>query len=162
GVGMTMGAFVMERALDLLAERLGLDPAEIRRRNLIAGDQYPFMSAAGYLYDSGDYAKGLELALELADYEGLKREREQMRGRGRLLGVGISCYTEYTGMGSATYRSRGMSDVPGHEAARVALEPDGTVRCRLSMPSQGQGHATTSAQIVADQLGVPLERVVVS
>src|SRR5262249_44544094 len=113
-------------------------------------------------YDSGDYGKGLERALELADYESLKREREQVRGSGRLLGVGISCYTEYTGMGSATYRSRGMSDVPGHEAARVSLELDGTVRCRLSMPSQGQGHATTSAQIVADQLGVPLERVVVS
>ena len=162
GVGMTMGVFVMERTLDLLAERLRLDPAEIRRRNLITGDQYPFMSAAGYLYDSGDYTKALEMALELADYEGLKREREQARGRGRLLGVGISCYTEYTGMGSATYRSRGMSDVPGHEAARVSLGLDGTVHCRLSMPSQGQGHATTAAQIVADELGVPLERVVVS
>ncbi len=162
GVGMTMGAFVMERTLDLLAERLHVDPAEIRRRNLIPREAYPFLSAAGFVYDSGDFPKALEMALELADYEGLKRERERARGRGRLLGVGISCYTEYTGMGSATYRSRGMSDVPGHEAARVSIQLDGAVHCRLSMPSQGQGHATTTAQIVADELGVPLESVVVS
>src|SRR5206468_601459 len=81
-------------------------------------EAYPFLSAAGFVYDSGDFPKALEMALELADYEGLKRERERARGRGRLLGVGISCYTEYTGMGSATYRSRGMSDVPAHAAAR--------------------------------------------
>jgi carbon-monoxide dehydrogenase large subunit len=162
GVGMTMGAFVMERTLDLLAERLRLDPAEIRRRNLVPRDAYPFRSAAGFLYDSGDYPKALEMALELADYEGLKREREHGRARGRLRGVGISCYTEYTSMGSATFRSRGMSEVPGHEAARVSIERDGAVHCRLTMPSQGQGHATTVAQIVADELGVPLESVVVS
>ena len=161
GVGMTMGAFVMERTLDLLAERLGLDPAEIRRRNLIPRDAYPFRSAAGFVYDSGDYPKALEMALELAGYERLKRERDEARARGRLLGVGISCYTEYTGMGSATYRQRGMVEVPGPEAARVSVEADGTVRCLLSFSSQGQGHATTAAQIVADELGVPLEQVVV-
>ncbi|MBI1727837.1 MAG: xanthine dehydrogenase family protein [Candidatus Rokubacteria bacterium] len=162
GVGMTMGAFVMERTLDLLAGRLGLDPAEIRRRNLLARDAYPFTSAAGFVYDSGDYPKGLEVALELAGYDALKRERDEARTRGRLLGVGISCYTEYTGMGAATYRRRGMVEVPGPESARVSVEADGSVRCLLSFSSQGQGHATTAAQIVADQLGVPLERVVVS
>ena len=162
GVGMTMGAFVMERTLDLLAERLGLDPAEIRRRNLIPRDAYPFASAAGLVYDSGDFPKALEMALELAGYDALKRERDEARTRGPLLGVGISCYTEYTGMGSATYRQRGMVEVPGPESARVSVEADGTVRCLLSFSSQGQGHATTAAQIVADQLGVPLEQVVVS
>jgi carbon-monoxide dehydrogenase large subunit len=161
GVGMTMGAFVMERTLDLLASRLGLDPAEIRRRNLIAPDAYPFTSAAGLVYDSGDYPTMLEMALELAGYDALKRERDEARPRGRLLGVGISCYTEYTGMGRATYRQRGMVEVPGPEAARVSVETDGSVRCLLSFPSQGQGHATTAAQIVADELGVPLEQVVV-
>ncbi len=162
GVGMTMGAFVMERTLDLLAQRLGLDPAEIRRRNLIPREAYPFTSAAGLVYDSGDYPKALEMALEMADYESLKRERDAARDQGRLLGVGIACYTEYTGMGSATYRRRGMVEVQGHEAARVSMQPDGTVRCRLSFSSQGQGHATTAAQIVADELGVALERVIVS
>src|SRR5262249_5342652 len=147
---------------DLLADRLGLDPAEIRRRNLISRHAYPFTSATGYVYDSGDYPKALEMALGLAGYDALKRERDEGRERGRLFGVGISCYTEYTGMGSATYRQRGMVEVPGPEAARVSVEADGTVRCRLSFPSQGQGHATTAAQMVADQIGVPLEQVIVS
>jgi carbon-monoxide dehydrogenase large subunit len=159
GVGMTMGAFVMERTLDLLAGRLALDPAEIRRRNLISKNAYPFTSAAGFVYDSGDYPTMLEMALELAGYDALKRERDEARVRGRLLGVGISCYTEYTGIGSATYRQRGMVEVPGPEAARVSVEADGTLRCLLSFSSQGQGHATTAAQVVADELGVPLEQV---
>jgi carbon-monoxide dehydrogenase large subunit len=161
GVGMTMGAFVMERTLDLVADRLGLDPAEVRRRNLIARESYPFTSATGYVYDSGDYPKALEQALTLADYEGRKREREQGRAQGRLLGVGLACYTEYTGIGSETYRRRGMADMPGPEAATVRLEADGRVTCLVSFPSQGQGHATTTAQLVADQLGVPLDAVTV-
>ena len=159
GVGMTMGAFVMERTLDLLADRLGLDPVAIRRRNLLARDEYPFTSASGLVYDSGDYPKALDLALRLAGYERLTRERDAARRHGRLLGVGLSCYTEYTGIGAATYRRRGMVDISGHEAATVAMAPDGGVTCRVSFPSQGQGHATTIAQLVADQLGVPLESV---
>ena len=162
GVGMTMGAFVMERTMDLLADRLGLDPAEVRRRNLIPCDAYPFTSASGFVYDSGDYLQALALTVKLAGYEGLVREREDGRKRGRLLGVGISCYTEYTGMGASTYRQRGMVEVPGHEAARVSLESDGRIRCRLSFSSQGQGHTTTAAQIVAERLGIPLEDVIVS
>ena len=161
GVGMTMAAFVMERTLDLLADRLGLDPAEIRRRNLIPREAYPFTSATGFVYDSGDYPKALEQALTLADYEARKRERDVERGRGRLLGVGIACYTEYTGMGSETYRGRGQTDVPGHEGAKVEMAADGSVTVHLSFPSQGQGHATTTAQLVADELGVALEMVAV-
>jgi carbon-monoxide dehydrogenase large subunit len=161
GVGMTMGAFVMERTLDLLADQIGLDPAEIRRRNLIPREAYPFTSASGFVYDSGDYPKALEQALTLADYEGRKRERDAERRRGRLLGIGIACYTEYTGMGSETYRGRGQTDVPGHEGAKVEMAADGTVTCYTSFPSQGQGHATTTAQLVADELGVPLHMVTV-
>ena len=161
GVGMTMGAFVMERTLDLLADRLGLDPAEIRRRNLIPRDGYPFTSVTGLVYDSGDYPRALEQALALSGYHRLTREREDGRARGRLLGVGLACYTEYTAMGSETYRGRGMADISGHEAARVEMAADGAVTCYLSFPSQGQGHATTTAQLVADQLGVPLEAVTV-
>src|SRR4029453_15973485 len=81
------------------------------------------------------------------------------RGDGRLLGVGVSCYTEYTGMGSLTYRRRGMAEVPGPESARVSLAADGTVRCRLSFSSQGQGHTTTAAQLVAEELGGALGEV---
>ena len=159
GVGMTFAAFAMERTLDLLADRLGVDPAEIRRRNLIPRDAYPFASAAGFVYDSGDLPKALEQALDLAGYERLKQERDAARGRGRLLGVGLACYTEYTGMGSETYRRRGMVEVPGHEAARVEMHADTSVSCFVSFPSQGQGHRTTIAQLVSAELGVPLDRV---
>jgi len=159
GVGMTMGAFVMERLLDLLAARLSLDPAEVRRRNLIPRDAYPFTSASGMLYDSGDYPKALEQALAMADYERVRAAQRTARAADRPLGVGIACYTEYTGMGSDVFRRRGMEDVPGEEAASVTMDGDGTVRCATSFPSQGQGHATAIAQVVADRLGVSLERV---
>jgi carbon-monoxide dehydrogenase large subunit len=159
GVGMTMGAFVMERMLDLLAARLQVDTADIRRRNFIGRDAYPFTSASGMTYDSGDYPKALEQALALAGYDDLRREQQRARAAGRLVGIGLACYTEYTGMGSEVFRRRGMDDVRGVEAATVTMDPDGGVRCALSFPSQGQGHATTVAQVVADLLGVTLERV---
>ncbi len=159
GVGMTMGAFVMERVLDLVAQRAGLDPAEVRRRNLIPREAYPHVSPSGMRYDSGDFPKALEQALAIADYDALRRVQREGRERGRLVGVGLACYTEYTGMGSEVFRGRGMDDVPGIEAASVRVEPDGSVRCATSFPSQGQGHATTIAQVVADRLGVALERV---
>ena len=159
GVGMTMGAFVMERVLDVLARRIGIDPVEIRRRNVIPQDAYPFTSASGMTYDSGDFPKALEQALAEADYAGLRREQATARAEGRLVGVGVACYTEYTGMGAEVFRRRGMDDVPGIEAASVVVDPDGGVRVRVSFPSQGQGHATVAAQIVADRLGIALERV---
>ncbi len=159
GVGMTMGAFVMERVVDLLAARVGLDPAEIRRRNLIPRDAYPHVSPSGMRYDSGDFPKALEQALGAADYDGMRRAQREARAHGRIVGVGLGCYTEYTGMGSDVFRGRGMVDVRAVEAANVRVDPDGGVRCTMSFPSQGQGHATTIAQVLADRLGVPLERV---
>ena len=162
GVGMPFSVFAMERSLDLLAGRLGIDPAEIRRRNLIGRDAYPFTSASGFVYDSGDFPAALERALALVDYERLQAERTAARRDGRLSGIGLCCYTEYTGMGSDTYRRRGMADVPGPESATVTMHADGSVSCRASFPSQGQGHATTAAQILADQLGVAMDRVSLS
>jgi aerobic carbon-monoxide dehydrogenase large subunit len=159
GVGMTMGAFVAERMLDLTAQRLGLDPAEIRRRNLIPREAYPFTSATGYVYDSGDYPKALEEALAIVEYDKLRLEQSAARGAGRLVGIGIACYTEYTGMGSAGFRRRGAVEMSGIEAATVTIDADATVRCAVSFPTQGQGHATTIAQIVADRLGLALEAV---
>jgi len=161
GVGMTMGVFALEAMLDRLAAQLDLDPAEVRRRNLIPPDAYPFASAAGFVYDSGDFPRALARALDLAGYEGRRAEQATARAAGRLVGIGISCYTEATGIGAETFRRRGMADVPGPEAATVRMEPDGTVRCLVSFPSQGQGHATTAAQLVADQLGLPLDHIAV-
>jgi carbon-monoxide dehydrogenase large subunit len=162
GVGMPFSVFVIERVLDLIAARLEIDPAEIRRRNLIAPDGYPFTSASGFVYDSGDFPKALEHALALAEYPRLQRERDAARRSGRSYGIGLCCYTEYTGMGSDTYRTRGMVHVPGPEAATVKMHADGGVSCVLSFPSQGQGHATTVAQIVSDQIGVALDGITVS
>jgi aerobic carbon-monoxide dehydrogenase large subunit len=159
GVGMTMGAFVMERLLDLVAARLELDPAEVRRRNLIPREAYPHLSPSGMRYDSGDFPKALEQALAAVDYDALRSAQREARRHGKLVGIGLACYTEYTGMGSDVFRGRGMDDVSGIEAASVRVEPDGGVRCATSFPSQGQGHATTIAQIVADRLGVAFERV---
>jgi carbon-monoxide dehydrogenase large subunit len=159
GVGMTMGAFVMERLLDLVAARVGIDAAEIRRRNLIPREAYPFTSASGMSYDSADFPKALEAALAAAEYDDLRRLQSRARAAGRLVGIGVACYTEYTGMGSVVFRGRGMVDVPGIEAATVVMDPDGAVRCALSFPSQGQGHATAVAQVIADRLGIELERV---
>jgi len=159
GVGMTMGAFVMERMLDLVAERADLDPAEIRRRNLLPREAYPFKSTTGLTYDSGDFPKALEQALAAVGYEELRRTQAKRRAAGRLVGIGLACYTEYTGMGSTIFRLRGMTEVPGIEAATVTVDPDGAARCSVSFPTQGQGHATTIAQLVADRLGVAIEQV---
>src|SRR5947199_343338 len=159
GVGMTMGAFVMERLLDMVAERLGLDPAEVRRRNLIPREAYPFTSASGLTYDSGDFPKALEQVLAAVDYDRLRRDQAAARAAGRLVGVGVACYTEYTGMGAAVFRRRGMVHVPGIEAATVTMGADGTVSCVTSFPSQGQGHATTITQLVADRLGISMDAV---
>ena len=159
GVGMTMGAFVMERMLDLVADRLRLDPVDIRRRNLLPRDAYPYTSASGQVYDSGDYPAALEQLLVLADHAGLRREQVRARAQGRWVGIGLACYTEYTGMGSAVFQGRGMVNVPGVEAGRVSMDLDGRVRCEVSFPTQGQGHATAVAQLVADRLGLSLDRV---
>jgi aerobic carbon-monoxide dehydrogenase large subunit len=161
GVGMAFGAFVMERLLDLLAARMGLDPAEIRRRNLIPAEAYPFTAASGLVYDSGDFPRALADAIALAGYDRQRAEQAAARARGRLIGIGLACYTEYTGIGPAVYRGRGMVEVSGHETATVTVDAEGGVCCELSFPSQGQGHATTVAQVVADRVGVALERVTV-
>jgi carbon-monoxide dehydrogenase large subunit len=159
GVGMTLGVLAMERTLDLLAARLGLDPAEVRRRNLIPREAYPFTSAAGFTYDSGDLPGVLSAALELAGYGDWRAGQAEARRQGRLVGIGLACFTESTGIGAATFRRRGMAEVPGPESASVRVESDGSVTCLVSFPSQGQGHATTVAQVVAAELGVPVERI---
>src|SRR5439155_14527 len=127
GVGMTMGAFVMERLVDLVATRLGLDPAEVRRRNLIPRESYPHVSPSGLRYDSGDFPKALEQALAAVDYDGLRHAQREARAQGRAVGIGIACYTEYTGMGSEVFRGRGMDDVSGVEAASVRGVPERAV-----------------------------------
>jgi carbon-monoxide dehydrogenase large subunit len=160
GVGMALGTFVRERLVDMVARRAGLDPAEVRRRNFVEARELPFTTISGLVVDSGDPRQSHERALEGAGYASV-RAKPARTAEGRLRGVGIAAYTEFTGMGSGTFRRRGMKQVSGHDAATVRVEPTGEVRGFVSAASQGQGHATTLAQVLADELGVPLEAITI-
>ena len=157
GVGMALGTFVRERLVDMVARRAGLDPAEVRRRNFVEASELPFSTASGLVVDSGNPRQSHERALECADYTGFRATPRTANGKYR--GVGVAAYTEFTGMGSGTFRRRGMKQVSGHDAATVRVEPTGEVRGFVSAASQGQGHATTLAQVLADELGVTLSAV---
>ena len=160
GVGMALGTFVRERVVDMVARRAGLDPIDVRRRNFVDVSELPFQTASGLIVDSGDPKQSLERALASSDYA---RRRSESRDTpaGKYRGVGVASYTEFTGMGSGTFRLRGMRQVAGHDAATVRVEPTGEVRGFVSAASQGQGHATTFAQVLADELGVPIEAVTI-
>ena len=160
GVGMALGTFVRERLVDMIARRAGLDPVEVRRRNFVDAGELPFTTASGLVVDSGDPKRSLERALARADYAGLRSQPRRTPG-GKYRGIGVAAYTEFTGMGSGTFRRRGMRQVAGHDAATVRVEPTGEVRAFVSAASQGQGHATTLAQVLADELGVDLAAVTI-
>jgi aerobic carbon-monoxide dehydrogenase large subunit len=160
GVGMALGTFVRERVVDMVARRAGLDPAEVRRRNFIDVKELPFTTASGLVVDSGDFLDAHERALAAADYSKLRAEPRRTE-RGRYRGIGVCAYTEFTGMGSGTFRRRGMVQVSGHDAATVRVELTGEVRGFVSAASQGQGHSTTLAQVLADELGVDLAAVTI-
>ena len=150
GSGRPEATYLIERALDVLAGRLGMDPADIRRRNLIPAHKFPYRTATGLTYDSGEYEKALDLALEAGDYAGLRAEQARRRaeGGGKLLGIGLACYVEICGFGP-------------WEAGGVTVEPDGSVTVRSGTSPHGQGHETAWAQIAAEQLGVPMDDVTV-
>jgi carbon-monoxide dehydrogenase large subunit len=151
GAGRPEATQVIERAIDLFASEIGLDPAEVRRRNFIPPDAFPFTTAAGARYDSGEYARALDAALERAGYEQLRAEQARRREQGssRQLGIGISTYVEIT------------NGIAEHEFGAVEITPDGDAIVKTGSFSHGQGHETTFAQIVADRLGIPLERITV-
>ncbi len=140
GAGRPEGVFVMERLMDEAAARLGLDPAEIRRRNFVPPDAFPFRNAAGFAYDSGAYAAALDKALTAADYDGLRRAQAAARARGELMGVGLASYVENAAL--------------GWESGVVRVEKTGAITIVTGSSAHGQGHETTWAQIAADVLGV--------
>jgi carbon-monoxide dehydrogenase large subunit len=160
GVGMALGTFVRERLVDMIARRARLDPADVRRRNLIETSALPFTTASGLVVDSGNPRESLERALAESDYARVRAGGGRTPG-GKYRGVGVAAYTEFTGMGSGTFRRRGMKQVSGHDAATVRVEPTGEIRGFVSAASQGQGHATTLAQVLADELGAALEAVTI-
>jgi carbon-monoxide dehydrogenase large subunit len=159
GVGLPVSVIVHERTMDILAGELSIDRAEIRRRNLIRPDQFPYDTVTGLQYDSGRYAEGLDLAVAAIDPEAFAERRRAARAEGRALGLGIACYVEWSGTNSETYRTRGMERPSGYDAARLAVNEDGTVSLWTSCPAIGQGVATTFSQLAAGHLGVPIEAI---
>jgi len=151
GAGRPEAAAMVERAIDMLAVELGIDPADLRRRNLIAPDRFPHTTAGGATYDSGEYERALDKLLEISAYRELRADQARRRERGDRLqvGIGLSVYVEVTAVGI------------GPEWGAVRIETDGTATVRCGTTSFGQGHETSLAQIAAEQLGLPLESVLV-
>jgi 2-furoyl-CoA dehydrogenase large subunit len=161
GIGKPFMCFAVERALALLARRLGLDPAELRLRNYVGPEAMPYTTPTGSQYDSGDYPATLRRALERFDYAGARAEQARARAEGRLLGIGIATSVEPAGTNLASYELiTGRRAASGSaEAALVRVEPDGRVRAAVGDPGSGQGYETVIAQIVADELGVTPDHV---
>ena len=156
GAGRPEAAYFVERAMDMLARELEMDPAELRRRNFIQPDQFPFKTQMGAVYDSGDYEKALDHALHVSGWEQLKRERDAARADGRLVGLGLSMYVEICGMGPSSTLPPG-----GWEHSQVTVERDGRISATTGVSPHGQGNETTFAQMLADQFGVPLDHVTI-
>jgi carbon-monoxide dehydrogenase large subunit len=161
GFGMTQSTFMMERMLDLLARELRLDPAEVRRRNLIPAEALPYESITGMRYDSGDYRRALDVALETVGYEEWRERQAALREQGRYIGIGISSYVEAAAFGPS--RKLGVLGfaIAGFDAAVVKMDQQGRVTLYTGINSTGQSHRTTFAQVCASALGIALEDVVV-
>lgn len=156
GAGRPEATHGIERMVDVLAAELKMDPAEIRLKNFVRNDEFPFATATGLSYDSGNYAEPLHRALSAAGYENLRREQAEARAAGRLIGIGISTYGEICAMGPSAALPAG-----GWESATVKIEPTGKVTVMTGASPHGQGEETTFAQITADELGVDIDDVLV-
>ena len=158
GVGLPIAILVMERLLNLGAQRLGLDPTEIRLRNMIRQDEHPYTTIAGAEIESGSHQESLRQALDMLGYPDFRAEQERARQAGRYLGVGLGCYIEGTALGSSFWNIMGLP-LGGYESATVRMDIDGKVTVLAGSSSHGQGHQTTLAQVAADELGVAFEDV---
>jgi carbon-monoxide dehydrogenase large subunit len=154
---VTEAVYLVERMVDVLAHELDMDPVELRLENLLRPEQFPYECKTGWVYDSGDYEKALRKALEIAGYEELRREQAEKRERGELMGIGVGFFTEAVGAGPRKHMDilgLGMND-----GAELRIHPTGKAQLGLSVQTQGQGHETTFAQIVAEELGIPPEDI---
>ncbi|HZV51572.1 MAG TPA: xanthine dehydrogenase family protein molybdopterin-binding subunit [Candidatus Dormibacteraeota bacterium] len=167
GFGGQQLYFTLERLVDMVARRLGLDAAEVRRRNLVPPAEMPYRTPLGGVYDPGDYPALLDELLARADYPGLVAERDRLRAQGRLAGVGMAMVIDPSGTNlgyielarTPEERSRGLGKSGCTESATLTMDPLGNVRLRIATAPEGQGHETVAAQIVADELGVPISSV---
>ena len=159
GAGRPEATFLVERLVDVCANDLGLDPAEIRRRNFIPVDAFPYQTPVVQCYDSGDYEAALDKALALADYEGFALRAEEAKSRGKRRGIGLSSYVEACGIAPSAAVGQLGAGVGLWESAQVRFNPTGNVQVFTGTHSHGQGHETTFAQLVTEQLGVPFENI---
>jgi carbon-monoxide dehydrogenase large subunit len=154
---VTEAAYLVERMVDALALEMGVDPVQLRMRSFIRPEQFPYENKTGWVYDSGDYPAAMRMALEIAGYDELRREQAEKRARGELMGIGVSFFTETVGAGPRKHMDilgLGMAD-----GADLRVHPTGKAVLGISVQTQGQGHETTFAQIVAEELGLPPEDV---
>ncbi|MYW96171.1 xanthine dehydrogenase family protein molybdopterin-binding subunit [Amycolatopsis rubida] len=154
GVGLPVATFVHERVMDVLASETGIDRAELRRRNMVTAGEMPYTSITNQRYDSGDYPAALATALELIGYDTWEADKRAAAERGQLIGLGISSYVEWTGTNSKMFQARGMSAVNGFDGCHMELDQDGLLTLWTTLPSIGQGTATTFAQLAAETIGV--------
>jgi len=159
GAGRPEATFLLERMINLYAQKIGMDPVEVRKKNLIPKDKFPYTVATGITYDSGDYAGALDKALKLVDYKKFRAEQAKAREEGRFLGIGVTTYCEICGLGPSQVAGAVGFGGGLYDSALVRVYPTGVVRAYIGAKPHGQGEETTFAQIVADEFGVPIENV---
>ncbi len=154
---VTEASYLIERLVQNAAYELGMDPADIRRKNFIKPEQFPYESATGFVYDSGEYQRALDLALQNIGYADLRKEQGDARAEGKLYGVGLASFTEIVGAGP--HKDYDILGLKMSDGAELRVHPTGKAILKLSVQTQGQGHETTFAQIVAEELGIQPEDV---
>ena len=154
---VTEAAYLIERAMDVLAYELKADPAELRLKNFIPAEKFPYQTPLGWTYDSGDYAAAMNKALEMAGYGELRKEQQEKRARGELMGIGVSSFTEVVGAGPA--HTFDIAGIKMFDSCEIRIHPTGKAIARLGTKSQGQGHETTFPQIIAQELGIPVSDI---
>ena len=159
GVGRPPAVFAMERLLDMAARRLGMDPRDVRRRNLVRDDEFPYRAPSGLVWDRAAFTGCLERACGAIGYDALREMQAAARAEGRRVGVGLASYAELTGVGSRIAVAPGMPINTGTESAAIRIDSTGTVTATVGVASQGQGIETTLAQVVAEELGARIEDV---
>jgi len=159
GVGRPISTFVAERLMDMGAKALGIDPLEIRRRNLVREDEFPFRIASGIIWDKAGFVECLEAAAQAGEYEKLRSQQRAARAQGRYFGIGLATYAELTGIGSRIAVAPGMPINTGSETAKIRIDSTGAITAAFGVASHGQGLETTLAQIIADDLGARFDDI---
>ncbi len=154
---VTEASYLIERLVQNAAYELGMDPADLRLKNFIEKDQFPYTSATGFVYDSGDYHGAMNMALEKVSYRQLRKEQEEARARGELVGIGLASFTEVVGAGP--HKDYDILGLKMNDGAELRIHPTGKAILKISVQTQGQGHETTFAQIVAEEIGIQPEDV---